>query len=134
MNIEQRLLWAERADGVACFSEGAFVRFYQGQLAWYCQQVKPIKVCTRAVKKLAGRQIYYGGVPKVLFDDWLALQSPSPRGITHHSWGVWLTLPSRLDMSTLLAWCAKQVALAESNPPEAPLPTPPWMGGMRGKD
>lgn len=50
MNIEQRLAWAARPEGIACFVEGMFVRFYQGHLAWYCQQVKPIKVCSRAVK------------------------------------------------------------------------------------
>ncbi|KAJ8739033.1 hypothetical protein H9Y13_13035 [Aeromonas veronii] len=110
MNIEQRLQWAERPEGIACFVEGMFVRFYQGQLAWYCQQVKPIKVCTRAVKKLAGQQIYYGGVPKGLFDAWLAHQAEEQWMITHYPWGVWLALPTPLDIPALLAWCAAHAA------------------------
>ncbi|MFH7527857.1 hypothetical protein AB2J22_21320 [Aeromonas sp. A5] len=86
MNIEQRLAWAARSEGIACFVEGIFVRFYPGQLARHCQQVKPIKVCSRAVKKLAGQQIYYGGGPKGLFDAWLAQQRPccSNRGTICH--------------------------------------------------
>lgn len=119
MNIEQRLEWAERPEGIACFVEGSFVRFYQGQLAWYCQQVKPIKVCTRAVKKLAGQQIYYGGVPKGLFDGWLAQQAEGQWCITHHPWGVWLVLSAPLDIPALLAWCAAHAA-----PPLAHRPSP----------
>lgn len=110
MNIEQRLSLAERPDGIACFVEGVFVRFYQGHLAWYCQQVKSIKVCSRKVKKLSGRQIYYGGVPKSLFGDWLALQSPARWKITRHSWGWWLALPVSLDVATLIAWCESHTA------------------------
>lgn len=118
MNIEQRLAWAARPEGIACFVEGVFVRFYQGQLAWYCQQVKPIKVCTRAVKKLAGQQIYYGGVPKGLFDDWLAQQAERQWVITRHPWGVWLALPASLDIPALLAWCAVHAATPNSKLPK----------------
>lgn len=130
MNIEQRLAWAARPEGIACFVEGIFVRFYQGQLAWYCQQVKPIKVCSRAVKKLAGQQIYYGGVPKGLFDAWLAQQPEGQWTITHHSWGVWLALPTPLDMPELLAWCTAHAAPPSSKssskqPKSAPTSTTP---------
>ncbi|KHN49527.1 hypothetical protein [Aeromonas hydrophila] len=110
MNIEQRLAWAERPDGIACFVEGAFIRFYQGHLAWYCQQVKPIKVCTRGVKKLAGKQIYYGGVPRVGFEGWLAQQAMAQWTITPYSWGIWLALPVALDNPALLAWCLEHAA------------------------
>ncbi|HDO1358653.1 TPA: hypothetical protein P2Q89_004176 [Aeromonas veronii] len=139
MNIEQRLAWATRPEGIACFVEGMFVRscFYkehQGQLAWYCQQVKPIKVCSRAVKKLAGQQIYYGGVPKGLFDAWLAQQPEGQWTITHHPWGVWLALPTPLDIPALLAWCSAHAAppssksnsKSSSKPPKsAPASTTP---------
>lgn len=117
MNIEQRLALASRPGGIACFVEGIFVRFYQGQLAWYCQQIKPIKVCTRAVKKLAGQQIYYGGVPKGVFDAWLAEQAESQWVITHHPWGVWLALHAPLDIPALLALCAAHTAEPTSKQP-----------------
>lgn len=114
MELEQRLLWASRADGIACFFEGRFVRFYQAQLAWFCKEVKAIKVSTRQINKLDGLQIYYGGISKRKFNAWLAQSGVGTSSFSQQPmpWGVWLVLADPIDTKNLLAWCAQQVTLS----------------------
>lgn len=119
MDITQRLLWSTRSDGIAVFFEGAFARFYQAHLAWYCQRVKPIKVCTRELKQLGGLRIYYGAVPIKHFNTWLMMQDPNFFALTIHSWGVWMSVPEQIDSKALINWCERLVAERQtiSTPP-----------------
>lgn len=67
------------AFGVECLKRpgvgvlgGDVHALYECGLAWACQQVQPLKVLDRPVKKLEGWLVLCGGMPATRFDAWLA--------------------------------------------------------------
>jgi hypothetical protein len=77
MEIGERLRLSESSEWLACFREGMFIRFYDAPLGWFGQQGKPLKVLQRAINKLQGRVVLYGGLPQASFDAWLLTQHPA---------------------------------------------------------
>ncbi|MGP3146716.1 hypothetical protein [Serratia bockelmannii] len=65
MNIEDKLLLSARPGKLTLIREGLFLRCYQQSLFTLVHTVYPdIKILGRAVKKLKGQVVYYGGFPQ----------------------------------------------------------------------
>ncbi|KFF76270.1 hypothetical protein IY40_25105 [Serratia marcescens] len=81
MNIEDKRLLSARPGKLALLREGQFLRCYQQSLFTLVHTVYPdIKILGRAVKKLKGQVVYYGGFPQSVLHNLLPENVATPWG------------------------------------------------------